>query len=211
MKSTDAIKTIMDLGDKKVAVMVDKDGKLQIIDAIFQNVLNTFEFESYNENLENTNSLSFSLDDNNKKRLLLKLILTRNCQFGKNLSTNANTFAEFIMKNEPYKFIYGIFSPGKYDNESVGNLTPAKLDFKARKFYARNGFEIISLCNYLENPEKYPFISKKDFEDGDFLFKLVAKEIQNEKKDYGFKKINGIFVKDNVPENIKEEIDCMQM
>lgn len=211
MHSIDVIKTLRDFGDNKVAVMIDKNGKLQIIDAHFQNGINTFEFESFDENMENTNLLRISLDDINSKRLVLNLILTRNCQFGKNLSTNANNFAEFFLNEKSFNCIYGIFGPGRYENESVGNLTQAELDAKVRKFYARNDFEVLSQHNFLENPEKYPFLTKEDFEDGDFLLKLVTKEINKEKKDFGFKQINGVFVKNDVPEHIMEEIDCMQM
>lgn len=211
MEPIDLIKRYRDYKDNNVAVMVDRSGNLQLINVFLQNVVNCFTFSSYDTNCQETNHLQISIDEKFDNRLYLALISTYYGQFGKGLGTNANTFAEFLFKDKPFKYIYGIFCPGYHENMGVRTHTQKEFDYIARKFYQKNGYEVISKYKFLENPEKYPFLSESDFDDVNFQLKIVGKDINKEKRDFGFKKINGVFVKDNVPVRVVEQIDCMGM
>jgi len=210
MLSCEVVKRVKGYVDNKVGVMIDKFGKLQVIDVVRKDN-DSFSFESYDENMYKNNSLQIIIDDKLPNRLFLTKISTSNGQYHKGLGTNVNTFAEFFMKDMPYNFIYGIFSPGSYEVRRDSNINQKDYDLWARKFYAKNGYEIINEYDFLQHPEKYPNLRKEDFECRDLVLKIVAKEINKEKKEFGFKTINGVFVKDNVPEQIMEEIDSLQM
>lgn len=211
MQSGELIKRLTDIYGNSIAVMIDKKNKIQVVCASSERKMRSLSFESFDENMNGTSHLSFFDDEHLKNRLYLAMVTTNHSCFGKGLATNANCFAEFLLKNTNYNYIYGIFSPGQYENRNIKTFSQKDLDLIARKFYSKIGYYIISENDYLKNPEMYPYLSIEDFLDGDYLFKIVAKNFEKEKVDCGFKTISGIHVKNNVPEKVMEEIDCMQM
>ncbi len=207
-KSIELVKRIRDSGDT-VGVMLDKQGKLQVIEMVFKRCTDSYKFRSTDELGRDTNFLELFADDKRENRIFLAEILTIDNQFGKGLGSNANTFAEFLLKDKRYEYVYGIYFPGY-----KSNFSNRQKDYEniVGNFYAKNGYQIVTIAQYLEHPEKFPFLCAQDFEDNDFLLRLVAKDLHTSKqKDFGFLEINGVYVKDNVPEKVMDEIFDMSM
>jgi hypothetical protein len=212
MKLKYAVLCIKNFGNSYVGVMTDKQGKLQVIDVTYQNGINAFCFDSYNENIERTSYMQLSNNEFPPNRLYLSQIFTMQGQNGKGLASNANEFAEFIMNNKIYDSIYGIFCPEYFGENCLKCSSNEEFEKLARIFYKKNGYEVLTLNDFLKFREKYPFLSEDDFKNcGEKGLPLVAKMINKQKTNNSFENINGVLVRNDVPEQIKEEIDSLQM
>jgi hypothetical protein len=211
MKTKDLIKKVYCFNNSTVGVMVDRFGDIQVISCTENKENGSIFYKSFSKDFTVTNYMSLTPDRKNEKRIFLDIISTSDGVFGRNIGSNVNEFAQFILKNKPFDYIYGIFAPGQVDSTNYIHLSQKDFDSIARKFYNKNGYEIISIGDYLRTPEKYPFLTEKDFEDHDFLIKIVAKNIDKQEAKSNFETINGVLVKNNVPEQVKEDIDSLQM
>ena len=75
----------------------------------------------------------------------------------------------------------------------------------ARKFYANTGYEIVQYEDYLNNKDKYPYLTIEDFilgEDGPTT--IVAKSIKL--KEHSFFEEDGIIYHKNYNKEIKKHM-----
>ncbi len=213
METSELIKRATVSKNTKVGVMLDKSGDIQVI-AGTKSFNNSFCCNSYDKDFNLTNYITFSQDFRNCERVHLDLIETADGFFGKGIGSNAFVFSEFLIKDKPFSYINGIFTPRQIEEKNSLNLEQEDFLKMAKRFYQKNSFELITLEDFLKNPEKYPMFCEKNFKGSkNTVLILLLKKLSKDKemKDFDFKNINGVFVKDNVPEQILEEIDCMQM
>jgi len=204
----DIIKNIHQHG-KKIGVMIDKNGELQIVEAIkeCEKGRKNFQFSSYNLNCELTNRM-FVKDNNSKKKLLyLSVFKTMSGNSGKGLGSNLNEFMEdsFTRQGCKYKGIIGRFFPSYFGAGTLKIYSQRECNEIVRYFYEKNGYEIIYYKDFEENPEKYPYIRSSNF-GKDYCYPYLIKKVYNSQQNPNFQEINNIIVKNDVPEMFKEQI-----
>ena len=72
------------------------------------------------------------------------------------------------------------------------NRTKEELDLRARNFYQKNGYEILSYKDFIKNKDKYGYLSaEEDFiYNGEAIDSIVFKIIKDNK--YDFVEDNGV-------------------
>lgn len=220
LNAKDAVKRLLEHQNVKVAVAMDKTGSLQFIEGLQTNETRVLSCHSFDENLQLTNFNFFSKEEGETNRLILELVLTKDGFFDRGLATNSNNFAEFLIKDEDFDCIFGIFSPGSY-GKNANKLSDKDYEAFATNFYLKNGYQIVPIDDFFKSPEKYPKLKKQDFLKDGFqykhskkdkpLTKIIAKDIKKVADNSKYNNINGVFVQSNVPEKVVEEIDSLQM
>ncbi len=91
--------------------------------------------------------------------------------------------------------------PSQLDTDRIEGITRdiTELDSRARNFYHKNGYDLLSLKEYHNNPNKYPYIDiENDFQLGEELVEeIVVKKVQPEKKS-PFSEVNGIIIQNDL-------------
>ena len=132
------------------------------------------------------------------KRLYLDTIYCYD-QFRKSgIATLISELADYILKDYNEYVIRGVYEPGQLSTDRENNIKRSKeeLDIAARKFYAKNEYEVVEYENYHDNKDKYPFLTDKDFYLGEGgATTIVTKQII--KKDYSFYEENGTIYHNN--------------
>ena len=155
--------------------------------------------ESYNDMGEKTGYINFCFHPHN--RIFLESVYCfDNCR-SKGVASRISELTDFVLREYVGYIIRGVYLPSQLsiDRECEIYRSPQELDLRATKFYQKNGYEIISLEDYLNNPVLYPNLLKDyDFQLGEELVEvIVTKKIKALEK-YQYKEIGGIYVHDNV-------------
>jgi len=132
------------------------------------------------------------------KRLYLDTIYCYDRFRNNGIATFISELADYILKDYDGYVIRGVYEPGQLSTDREYNIerSQKELEIAARRFYEKNGYEIINYGEYSKNKSKYPFLIDNDFylgEDG--LVTIVAKQILQQ--EYSFYEEDGIIYHNN--------------
>ena len=99
---------------------------------------------------------------------------------------------EYMLKDYNNYTLYGVYCPYQSPDE-VYTRTRQELNDAASKFYAKKGFDIVSLHDFEKDPKKYPNITSKNFDltVNSFGNSIVEKFVKTYEDD-NFCEVNGI-------------------
>lgn len=159
--------------------------------------------DTFDESNEPTGYIHIYFHPNNK--LFLDTIYCYDQFRQSGIATKISELADYLLKDYIGYKIIGEYKPGQLskDRENKIERPLEELDNAARKFYEKNGYQIIEYKDYLKNKDKYNYITEDDFKLGeDETNIIVAKVI--EEKEYSFYEEDGIIYHNNyIKENIK--------
>ena len=164
--------------------------RIRINEGIFVGI-NTFD-------LDNNPTGYMNIFFHPNKRLFLDTIYCYD-QFRKSgVATLISELADYILKDYEGYVIRGVYKPGQLSTDRENNIerSQEELEMSARKFYRKNGYEIINYEEYIKNNNKYPYLIDEDFildEGGPTT--IVVKQIS--KKGYSFYEDEGVIYHQN--------------
>ena len=179
----------MDTINKK-AVFIDYDNNEQYAEIIIVQGM-FIGIKTFNSDNKETGYMNIFFHPN--KRLYLDTIYCYDQFRNKGIATFISELADYILKDYEGYVIRGVYMPGQLSTDRENNIIRSKeeLEIATRKFYNRNGYEIINYADYIKNKGKYSFLVDNDFylgEDGPTT--IVAKQLYP--KEYSFYEEDGI-------------------
>jgi GNAT superfamily N-acetyltransferase len=138
------------------------------------------------------------------KRFYLETIYCFDAHRGKGIATFINDLTNYLLNDYDGYVIRGCYIPGQLSTDRINNIErPAEeLDLRARKFYNKNGYEIVEPDEYRNNPEKYPYLKEEDFYLGEGEARtIVAKPIIKTSKTFVESNGSLIYIKKNKKTN----------
>ena len=145
---------------------------------------------AYDGNNEEMGHLNLTIKDN--ERIVIDEIICSNGCARLGIGTTLIDIFEYLFRDYP-----GIVC-GKYTPLNTA-LNVVENDQVARSFYEKNGYQIVSRCEFREHPELYPELTLEDFNATSRIYNYSLIYKQSLKKDeYRFKEANN-----ELKENIK--------
>ena len=179
----------MKIIEKQVDV-IDYNGIEQIAEIKF-NIGVFLAINTYDKNNNHTGYMRMYFHPNN--RLYLDVIYCYNEFRGSGIASFISELTDYILRDYQGYVIRGCYEPSQLstDRENKIDYNNQELDVYVRKFYNKAGYEIIKYEEYLNNQEKYPYLTINDFflDEGGYNV-VVAKIIKL--KDYSFYEEDGM-------------------
>lgn len=146
----------------KLAIFTDTENNeqrayIRIIDGMSISI-NTFD-----SNNNATGYMNIYFHPNN--RLYLDNIYCYDQFRNKGIATFISELSDYILKDYDGYIIRGSYEPGQLSTDRENNIerSQEELEKAARKFYKKNGYEIINYEEYNKNKDKFPYIIDGDF------------------------------------------------
>ena len=143
--------------------------------------------------------MTFQIQNNN--RIFLFEVYCYDEHRGNGIATKMSELADYVLKDYQGYIIRGVYSPTQMSSD-IDNYSRSypELEKRARKFYEKNGYEIIDHYKYKVYNDKYSFLDEKeDFTlNGSALNEIVFKVIKE--KEYKYYEDNGLIFYKNEKE-----------
>ena len=191
---------------KKQAIFTDNENNeqyayIRISEGIF---IDIYTFDS-NNNATGYMNIYFHPDN----RLYLDTIYCYDQFRNKGIATFISELSDYILKDYNGYIIRGVYEPGQLSTDRDNNIerSQEELEITARKFYKKNGYEIINYEEYNKNKDKYPYIVDSDFylgEEGPM--NIVIKQLHE--YEYTFYEEDGIIYHNKYDRSNARKINC---
>lgn len=138
-------------------------------------------------------------------RLYLDVIYCYDKYRNNNIASSLSELADYLLKDYKDHIIRGIYMPGQLsiDKSLCNKKSTSEIDEITRKFYQKNGYQVIDYINYMNNTKKYPMLEENDFYlDDDEPSTIVAKTLQD--KEYQYYEDNNIIYHKNIKRSLKK-------
>lgn len=138
-------------------------------------------------------------------RLYLDVIYCYDKYRNNNIASSLLELADYLLKDYKGSIIRGIYMPGQLstDKSLCNKKDSNEIDIITKKFYQKNGYQVIDYNNYVSNVKKYPNLEENDFYlDDDEPSTIVAKSIEN--KEYQYYEDNSIIYRKNIKRSLKK-------
>ena len=158
--------------------------RVRIADSLF------IEINTYDTNNNHTGYMNIYFHPN--KRLYLDTIYCYDQFRGAGIARMISELADYILKDYFDYVIRGVYEPGQLstDRKIIIDSDKEKLDFAARKFYKKTGYQIIELENFLYHKDDYEYIMEEDFNLGEDKTPIIVAK-KNCLRYYEFYEENG--------------------
>ena len=180
----------------KSAFLTDKNGEILQAIIIYTDTMISIRMVDINNELLGYLNIFFQ----NNKRLFLSEIYCYDKYRGGGIATKLSELADYLLKDYEGYILRGIYHPTQMSSDlKTIPRSKEELDNRARIFYYKNGYEILSYDCYMNNRKKYYFLDPfLDFNlNGYIANEIVYKLIK--KKDYNFYEDNNvIYYSDNI-------------
>lgn len=179
---------------EKSAFILNDNGNLN--QAIINYENNEISIRMFDVNYELLGYMNLFIQKNN--RILLSEIYCYDKYRGSNIASIISELADYLLKDYRDYVIRGRFYPSQMSSDILSYpRSKEELDLRARNFYIKNGYKILSLDEFLKNKEEYSFINDEyDFTyNGGKTNTIVYKVIKD--KDYNFYEQDGLIYYNN--------------
>lgn len=181
---------------KKSAFINDNNGN--IMQAIIDIDDDIIRIRMFDDQYRLLGYMNLQIQKNN--RIFLYEVYCYDEHRGSGIATKISELADYVLKDYPGYIIRGVYSPMQMSTD-IDNVPRSftELEQRARHFYEKNGYEILSRNKYEVCKDKYDFLNiKDDFTiNNQLLNEIVFKVIKE--KEHSYYEDNGlIFSKNNV-------------
>lgn len=114
-----------------------------------------------NNDIEKVGTMELYFRDH--KKITLESIYCRDSYRGKGIGKTLLDISDYLLKDYDSYTICGVYYPCQMIEDIHIKRSEEELDSQARRFYLKNGFNILSYHDYIENQDKYSMINPKDF------------------------------------------------
>ena len=180
---------------KKQAIFIDYENNEQYAEIKINEGM-FVEIKTFDANNNQTGYMNIFFHPD--KKIYLDTIYCYDQFRNKGIATFISKLADYILKDYEGYVIRGAYEPGQFSTDRKNNIerSQEELERAARKFYEKNGYEIIDYGMYSKTKSKYPDLDDNDFylgEDGPTT--IVAKQLLHQK--YSFYEEDGIIYHKN--------------
>lgn len=173
----------------KSAFLKDNNGNL--LQAVVINTSKMISIRIFNTNYELLGYMNMFFQDNN--RIFLSEIYCYDEYRSLGIATKISKLADYVLKDYQGYILRGIYHPTQMSSDFQNKYrSKEELDLRARNFYEKNGFKILNYYEYINNRNKYDFLSVNDdfCYNGSLINDIVYKVIKE--KDYNYYEDNDV-------------------
>ena len=173
----------------KSAFIKDKNGNLLQSNIIITEKM--ISIRMFDEKYELLGYMNIFFQAN--KRLFLSEIYCYDEYRSLGIATIISELSDYILRDYKGYILRGVYYPTQMSSDFKNiNRTKEELDLRARNFYQKNGYEILSYKDFIKNKDKYGYLSaEEDFiYNGEAIDNIVFKIIKDNK--YNFVEDNGV-------------------
>lgn len=147
---------------ERQAKFIDNHGNEQNAIIRFNNGI-FLDIDTFNQNNSHTGYIRMYFHPNN--RLFLSVIYCHDEFRGAGIASIISDLADYILKDNIGYVIRGAYEPKQLSTDRNNKIerTKNELDIRARNFYSKNGYEIIKYEDYLNNQDRYSYLTIEDF------------------------------------------------
>ena len=128
-------------------------------------ILNIIKGDYILINLHNENDKvgSMELYFRDHKKITLESIYCRDQYRKQGIGKTLLDISDYLLKDYIDYLLLGVYYPCQMIEDIHIYRSNNELDNQARKFYLKNGFNILPYMEYVNNKDMYPLINEKDF------------------------------------------------
>lgn len=191
---------------KGIALSLDKNGNTVISlikkdDSLGKMTIDTYTLEEEKCGFIDVRTSSLVCDEN---RLYLMQVYCYEKFRSLGITSNMSSLLDYIMKGYNGYVIYGDFNPTQMSTDTIdGKMTKEELIIRAKAFYKKAKYEVLTYAEYMANKSKYPYLDKEvDFGTYHEYMTRVFKKIEPQ-DEYDYTLVNGILVHKNAIKTLK--------
>ena len=160
------------------------DNTLGLLQAIIQNDGKDVSIRLFSANYELLGYINLHIQENN--RIFLSEIYCYDDYRSLGLASKLSELADYVLKDYKNYMIRGIYYPTQMSSDINKTKSYEELDDRAKSFYEKNGYTILTYEDYVNNKDKYSLIDEKlDFKVNEKkVTEIVYKIIKDKQHNY---------------------------
>lgn len=172
------------------------DNKGNIMQAIIDFQDDIISIRMFDDQYKLLGYMNLQIQKNN--RIFLNEVYCYDEHRGSGIATRLSELADYVLKDYPNYIIRGVYSPTQMSTD-IDKIPRSymELEQRARHFYEKNGYEILSRNKYEVCKDRYEFLNiEDDFTINNQLINEIVFKVIKE-KEYNFYEDNGLIYYDN--------------
>ena len=191
-------------GLKDIALSLDKKGNTILSLIKKDDIAEATRIDTYTMEEEKCGYIDVRTSFCTANRLYLSQVYCYEKFRSLGIASNMSSLLDYILKDYLGYVIYGDFNPAQMSTDTIdGKMTKEELIRRAKEFYKKARYEVLTCSEYMANKSRYPYLDKEvDFGTYHEYMTRVFKKIEAQ-NEYDYTLVNGILVHKNAVKSLK--------